>query len=165
MVIPQIRPTIIVVVTTLIVIVTKVFDLVKATPNGANRTNVLANEMFDQLRDRNFTSSSAFAVVLFALVLPVMVYNIRRLQRSWHDRRADSRRRLGARSWHDRRAERGAAHRTEAAPAGRGGPHLGDVADRDPVDGATLGLFVSSFRKVPDIETSAGGRPGTTSTT
>ena len=61
---PQIRPTINVVVTTLIVIVTKVFDLVKATTNGANRTNVLANEMFDQLRDRNFTSSSAFAVVL-----------------------------------------------------------------------------------------------------
>ncbi len=82
-VIPQIRPTIIVVVTTLVVIVTKVFDLVKATTNGANRTNVLANEMFDQLRDRNFTSSSAFAVVLFALVLPVMVYNIRRLQREF----------------------------------------------------------------------------------
>ncbi len=80
-VIPQIRPTIIVVVTTLIVIVTKVFDLVKATTNGANRTNVLANEMFDQLRDRNFTSSSAFAVVLLALVLPVMIMNIRRLQR------------------------------------------------------------------------------------
>ena len=79
-VMPQIRPTIIVVVTTLIVIVTKVFDLVKATTNGANRTNVLANEMFDQLRDRNFTSSSAFAVVLLALVLPVMIYNIRRLQ-------------------------------------------------------------------------------------
>ncbi len=82
-VIPQIRPTIIVVVTTLVVIVTKVFDLVKATTNGANRTNVLANEMFDQLRDRNFTSSSAFAVVLFALVLPVMVHNIRRLQREF----------------------------------------------------------------------------------
>ena len=80
-VMPQIRPTIIVVVTTLIVIVTKVFDLVKATTNGANRTNVLANEMFDQLRDRNFTSSSAFAVVLLALVLPVMILNIRRLQK------------------------------------------------------------------------------------
>ena len=79
-IVPQIRPTIIVVVTTLMVIVTKVFDLVKATTNGANRTNVLANEMFDQLRDRNFTSSSAFAVVLLALVLPVMIYNIRRLQ-------------------------------------------------------------------------------------
>ena len=80
-VMPQIRPTIIVVVTTLIVIVTKVFDLVKATTNGANRTNVLANEMFDQLRDRNFTSSSAFAVVLLALVVPVMILNIRRLQK------------------------------------------------------------------------------------
>ena len=80
-VMPQIRPTIIVVVTTLIVIVTKVFDLVKATTNGANRTNVLANEMFDQLRDRNFTSSSAFAVVLLALVVPVMIFNIRRLQK------------------------------------------------------------------------------------
>ena len=80
-VMPQIRPTIIVVVTTLIVIVTKVFDLVKATTNGANRTNVLANEMFDQLRDRNFTSSSAFAVVLLMLVVPVMIFNIRRMQR------------------------------------------------------------------------------------
>ena len=80
-VIPQIRPTIIVVVTTLIVIVTKVFDLVKATTNGANRTNVLANEMFEQLRDRNFTSSSAFAVVLLLLVLPVMILNIRRMQK------------------------------------------------------------------------------------
>ena len=80
-VMPQIRPTIIVVVTTLIVIVTKVFDLVKATTNGANRTNVLANEMFDQLRDRNFTSSSAFAVVLLALVVPIMILNIRRMQK------------------------------------------------------------------------------------
>ena len=80
-VMPQIRPTIIVVVTTLMVIVTKVFDLVKASTNGANRTNVLANEMFEQLRDRNFTSSSAFAVVLLSLVLPVMILNIRRLQK------------------------------------------------------------------------------------
>ena len=74
---PRLRS--IVVVTTLMVIVTKVFDLLKATTNGANRTNVLANKMFDRLRDRNSTSSSAFAVVR-ALVLPVMIYNIRRLQ-------------------------------------------------------------------------------------
>ena len=82
-VMPQIRPTIIVVVTTLIVVVAKVFDLVKATSNGANRTNVLANEMFDQMRDRNFTSSSAFAVVLLALVVPVMILNIRRMQKEF----------------------------------------------------------------------------------
>ena len=76
-IIPQIRNTIVVVITTLIIIVMKVFDLVKATTGGANRTNVLANEMFNQLRDANFSLSSAFAVVIFALVLPVMIYNVR----------------------------------------------------------------------------------------
>ncbi len=76
-IIPQIRTTIIVVVTTLIIIVMKVFDLVKATTGGANDTNVLANEMFNQLRDSNFSLSSAFAVLIFALVLPVMIYNVR----------------------------------------------------------------------------------------
>lgn len=77
-IIPQIRTTIVVVVTTLIIIVMKVFDLVKATTGGANRTNVLANEMFNELRDRNFASSSAFATVIFLLVLPVMIFNVRR---------------------------------------------------------------------------------------
>ncbi|MEM9712010.1 MAG: sugar ABC transporter permease [Actinomycetota bacterium] len=77
-IIPQIRTTIVVVTTTLIIVVMKVFDLVKATTGGANRTNVLANEMFDQLRDRNFGLSSAFAVLIFALTLPVMVSNVRR---------------------------------------------------------------------------------------
>jgi alpha-glucoside transport system permease protein len=77
-IIPQIRSTIVVVSTTLIIIVMKVFDLVKATTGGANRTNVLANEMFDQLRDRNFALSSAFAVLIFALTVPVMIFNVRR---------------------------------------------------------------------------------------
>lgn len=77
-VIPQIRSTILVVVTTLVIIVMKVFDLVKATTGGANRTNVLANEMFDQLVVGNFAQSSAFAVVIFALVIPIMIMNIRR---------------------------------------------------------------------------------------
>jgi alpha-glucoside transport system permease protein len=51
---------------------------VKATTGGANRTNVLANEMFDQLVVGNFAQSSAFAVVIFALVIPIMIMNIRR---------------------------------------------------------------------------------------
>jgi alpha-glucoside transport system permease protein len=80
-IIPQIRSTILVITTTLIIIVMKVFDLVKATTGGANRTNVLANEMFDQLRDRNFSLSSAFAVLIFGLTVPVMVVNIRRSMR------------------------------------------------------------------------------------
>lgn len=77
-IIPQILTTIVVVVTTLIIIVMKVFDLVKATTGGANSTNVLANEMFDQLRVANFSLSAAFATVIFFLVLPVMIFNVRR---------------------------------------------------------------------------------------
>ncbi len=77
-IIPQILTTIVVVVTTLIIIVMKVFDLVKATTGGANSTNVLANEMFDQLRVSNFALSAAFATVIFVLVLPVMIFNVRR---------------------------------------------------------------------------------------
>lgn len=77
-VIPQVRSTILVVVTTLVITVMKVFDLVKATTGGANRTNVLANEMVNELSVGNFAQSSAFAVVIFALIVPVMIINIRR---------------------------------------------------------------------------------------
>ena len=56
----------------------KVFDLVKATTNGANGTDVLANAMFNDLRIGNFNRSAAFAMIIFILVIPVMIYNIRR---------------------------------------------------------------------------------------
>ena len=81
-VLPQIRSTLVVVVTTLVVVVTKVFDLVNTTTGGANQTDVLANVMFEQLSEAgNFTLASAFAVVLFLLVLPVMIYNVRSTQK------------------------------------------------------------------------------------
>jgi ABC-type sugar transport system permease subunit len=79
--VPQITPTIIVVVTTLIVTVMKIFDLVKATTNGNFDTDVLANRMYDNLRDGNFTLSSTFAVIVLLLVMPVMVFNFRRGQK------------------------------------------------------------------------------------
>ena len=44
--VPQIAPTIGVVVTTLIVVVMKVFDIVKVTTNGNFGTQVIANEMY-----------------------------------------------------------------------------------------------------------------------
>jgi ABC-type sugar transport system permease subunit len=75
---PQIVPTIIVVVTTLIVTIMKVFDLVKATTNGGFGTDVLANRMYEGLRNGDFTASATFAVIIFVLVLPVMWFNFRR---------------------------------------------------------------------------------------
>ncbi|MDQ2651254.1 MAG: sugar ABC transporter permease, partial [Actinomycetota bacterium] len=46
--IPQIRTTIAVVVTTLVITVLKVYDIVKVMTNGEFGTNVLANQMFDE---------------------------------------------------------------------------------------------------------------------
>ena len=75
---PLIIPTLIVVVTTLIVTVMKVFDLVKATTNGNFGTDVLANRMYTNLRNGDFTASSTFAVVILVLVVPVIIWNVRR---------------------------------------------------------------------------------------
>jgi ABC-type sugar transport system permease subunit len=80
--IPQISPTIGVVITTLIVLVMKVFDIVKVMTNGNFDTQVLANAMFTTaFTNFNFGKGSALAVLILLSVLPVMVLNIRRMQK------------------------------------------------------------------------------------
>ncbi len=80
-ILPQIRSTILVVVTTLIILVMKVFDIVKVMTNGEFGTNVVANEMFDQaFRFGNVGYGAALASVLFLAVLPIMYINIRRVR-------------------------------------------------------------------------------------
>ena len=79
---PQIRTTIGVVVTTLIVLVMKVYDIVKVVTNGNFGSQVLANDMFEEaFLFSNTGVGAALAVILFVSVLPVMVLNIRRMQR------------------------------------------------------------------------------------
>jgi ABC-type sugar transport system permease subunit len=80
-ILPQIRSTILVVVTTLIILVMKVFDIVKVMTNGEFGTNVVANEMFDQaFRFGNIGRGAALASVLFLAVLPLMYINVRRVR-------------------------------------------------------------------------------------
>jgi alpha-glucoside transport system permease protein len=80
--IPQITPTIGVVITTLIVLVMKVFDIVKVMTNGNFDTNVLANAMFTTAFTAfDFGKGSALAVLILLSVLPVMILNIRRMQK------------------------------------------------------------------------------------
>jgi alpha-glucoside transport system permease protein len=82
-VVPQIATTIGVVVTTLIVLVMKVFDIVKVMTNGNFDTQVLANEMWQRaFTEFNFGLGAAVAIVLFVSVLPVMYINIRRMQKA-----------------------------------------------------------------------------------
>jgi ABC-type sugar transport system permease subunit len=79
---PQIAPTVGVVITALFVTVMKVFDIVYAMTNGNFGTQVIANEMFQRaFGQSNFGLGSALAVVLFVSVIPVMWINIRRMQK------------------------------------------------------------------------------------
>jgi len=77
--VPQIRSTILVVVTTLVITVLKVYDIVKVMTNGTAGTNVIANQMFDEaFINRNVGRGAALAVLLFIAVIPVMIINVRR---------------------------------------------------------------------------------------
>lgn len=78
---PQIATTIGVVVTTLIVLVMKVFDIVKVMTNGQFGTQVLANDMFNTAFN-NFDTGrgAALAILILVSVLPVMIFNIRKMQ-------------------------------------------------------------------------------------
>lgn len=81
--IPQIAPTIGVVVTTLMITVMKVFDIVRVMTNGDFRTQVIANQMFDAgIFNNNSGLGATLATLLFIAVLPVMYINIRRMQKA-----------------------------------------------------------------------------------
>lgn len=78
--IPQIWGTIAVVWTTITILVLKVFDIVLAMTNGQWNTQVLANLMFDWMfrGGGDFGRGAAIAMVIMLLVIPIMVWNIRR---------------------------------------------------------------------------------------
>jgi len=79
---PQIATTIGVVVTTIIVLVMKVYDIVKVINNGNFGTQVLANDMFNEAFTFNNTGlGAALAILIFVAVLPIMIFNIRRMQK------------------------------------------------------------------------------------
>ena len=80
-VVPGIRPALIVVLTTISIASLKVFDIVRTMTAGANNTSVLANEMYTQFRSFEAGRSAAFAVILFILVLPIVIYNAVQLKK------------------------------------------------------------------------------------
>lgn len=80
---PAIRPAVIVVITTIAIGTLKVFDIVQTMTGGRFNTSVIANEFYSQsFRSANQGLGAALAVVLFVLVIPIVVYNIRQLRRS-----------------------------------------------------------------------------------
>jgi len=78
--VPAIRPALVVVLTTITIGVLKVFDIVRTMTGGQFDTSVVANAMYEQsFRFGEPGRGGALAVLIFALVIPVVLYNIRQL--------------------------------------------------------------------------------------
>jgi alpha-glucoside transport system permease protein len=79
--VPMIAPTITVVITTMIINVLKVFDIVYVMTGGNFGTDVIANEMYFQMyKDFQTGRGTAIAVLLIVLIVPVMILNLSRFR-------------------------------------------------------------------------------------
>jgi len=79
--IPYMKTTIIATTTTIVIFVLKIFDFIWVTTNGEYGTDVLASLMIRKMYSfYNYEAASAIAVVLFVLIFPFVIINIRRFQ-------------------------------------------------------------------------------------
>ncbi|WP_432492972.1 carbohydrate ABC transporter permease [Kineococcus auxinigenes] len=79
--VPSIRPALVVVLTTVAISTLKVFDIVYVMTGGQFGTSVVASEFYSQsFRQFNQGLGAALAVLLFVLVIPIIVYNVRQMR-------------------------------------------------------------------------------------
>jgi alpha-glucoside transport system permease protein len=77
--VPIIMPTITVVVTTMVINVLKLFDIVYVMTGGNYGTEVIANRMYTEMyKNFNVGRGTAVAVVLILAIIPFIYYNISR---------------------------------------------------------------------------------------
>ncbi|MDO5049855.1 MAG: sugar ABC transporter permease [Actinomycetaceae bacterium] len=78
--VPAIRPTLVVVLTTITIATLKIFDITQTMTGAKFGTQVLANMMYDQsFTYGNNGYGSAMAVAIFVLVIPIVIYNVRQM--------------------------------------------------------------------------------------
>lgn len=76
--IPSIRPALVVVLTTIAMTTLKTFDIVRTMTAGDFNTSIVALEFYNQrFRQGDAGLSAALAVLLFVIVVPVIIYNVR----------------------------------------------------------------------------------------
>ena len=81
--VPTIRPAIVVVITTIAMASLKAFDVVRTMTGGNFGTSVVANEFYTQTfiqGESGVGIGAALAVVLFIIIIPVIVYNVRQMR-------------------------------------------------------------------------------------
>jgi alpha-glucoside transport system permease protein len=77
--VPIIAPTIIVVITTMVINVLKLFDIVYVMTGGNFGTNVIATRMYTEMyTNAQYGRGTAIAVILILFIIPFIVMNIRR---------------------------------------------------------------------------------------
>lgn len=82
-IIPFVSGTILTVTTTIVILVLKIFDVVFVMTSGRFNTDVVANMMYNQLFQRGqYGRGAALAVIIFIAVTPVMIRNIRSLNKT-----------------------------------------------------------------------------------
>jgi alpha-glucoside transport system permease protein len=80
-IVPTIMPTIAVVITTMVINVLKIFDIVYVMTGGNYGTEVVANRMYGEMyNSQQAGRATAIAVILIAVIIPAMFYNIRRFR-------------------------------------------------------------------------------------
>lgn len=80
-VVPNIMSSIVVVFTTMVIGVLKVFDIVWVMTGGQDGTEVIAERMIRNMFGfRDFGRGAAIAVFMFLAVIPVMIINVRRFR-------------------------------------------------------------------------------------
>ncbi len=80
--VPSIRPSLIVVLTTISITTLKAFDIVRTTTGGNFKTSVLAYEFYVQsFRAFDRGLGAALGVVIFLLVMPIVIYNVRQMRK------------------------------------------------------------------------------------
>jgi alpha-glucoside transport system permease protein len=83
--VPTIRPAIVVVITTVAMTSLKAFDIVRTMTGGNYGTSVVANEFYTQTfrqGEQGVGIGAALAVVLFVIIIPVIIYNVRQMRLS-----------------------------------------------------------------------------------
>jgi alpha-glucoside transport system permease protein len=79
--IPVIMPTVTVVITTMVINVLKIFDIVYVMTGGNYDTEVIANRMYqEQYSSLQTGRAAAIAMVLIVVIIPAMIFNIRRFR-------------------------------------------------------------------------------------
>ena len=80
--VPTIRPTLVVVLTTVAIASLKTFDVVNVMGGNLPINNIVANAFYNQMAVQQYGLAGAFAVIIFIVVTPVIIFNVRQMKKS-----------------------------------------------------------------------------------